>query len=112
MNKIAPEHLEVMTKNPFEFLPKIKNAGAIFLGENTPEPIGDYIAGPNHTLPTGGSARFYSPLNVEVFMKKSSVIYFSNTAIKEMGKDCAILAHTEMLTAHEKSVLARLKIND
>jgi len=109
MNQIAPEHLEVMTRNPFELLPKIKNAGAIFLGENTPEPIGDYIAGPNHTLPTGGSARFYSPLNVEVFMKKSSVIYFSNDAIKEMGEDCAILAHTEMLTAHEKSVLARLK---
>ena len=112
MNKIAPEHLEVMTKNPFEFLPKIKNAGAIFLGENTPEPIGDYIAGPNHTLPTGGSARFYSPLNVEVFMKKSSVIYFSNDAINDMGKDCALLAHTEMLTAHEKSVLIRLKNND
>ncbi len=112
MNKIAPEHLEVMTKNPFEFLPKIKNAGAIFLGENTPEPIGDYIAGPNHTLPTGGSAKFYSPLNVEVFMKKSSVIYFSDNAIKEMGKDCALLAHTEMLTAHEKSVLTRLKNND
>jgi len=109
MNQIAPEHLEVMTRNPFELLPKIKNAGAIFLGENTPEPIGDYIAGPNHTLPTGGSARFYSPLNVEVFMKKSSVIYFSDDAIKEMGEDCAILAHTEMLTAHEKSVLARLK---
>ena len=112
MNKIAPEHLEIMTKNPFEFLPKIKNAGAIFLGENTPEPIGDYIAGPNHTLPTGGSARFYSPLNVEVFMKKSSVIYFSDNAIKEMGEDCALLAHTEMLTAHEKSVLIRLKKND
>ena len=108
MNKIAPEHLEIMTKNPFELLPKIKNAGAIFLGENTPEPIGDYIAGPNHTLPTGGTARFYSPLNVEVFMKKSSVIYFSKNAIEEMGEDCAILAHTEMLTAHEKSVLERL----
>ena len=108
MNKIAPEHLEIMTKNPFELLPKIKNAGAIFLGENTPEPIGDYIAGPNHTLPTGGTARFYSPLNVEVFMKKSSVIYFSKNAINEMGKDCAILAHTEMLTAHEKSILERL----
>ena len=108
MNKIAPEHLEIMTKNPFELLPKIKNAGAIFLGENTPEPIGDYIAGPNHTLPTGGTAKFYSPLNVEIFMKKSSVIYFSKNAIEEMGEDCALLAHTEMLTAHEKSVLERL----
>ena len=108
MNKIAPEHLEIMTKNPFELLPKIKNAGAIFLGENTPEPIGDYIAGPNHTLPTGGTAKFYSPLNVEVFMKKSSIIYFSKDAIEEMGEECALLAHTEMLTAHKKSVLERL----
>jgi len=109
MNTIAPEHLEIVTANPFELLPKIKNAGAIFLGENTPEPIGDYIAGPNHTLPTGGSAKFYSPLNVEVFMKKSSIISFSKQAILDMGEDCAILAKTEMLTAHQKSVLERLK---
>ena len=109
MNRIAPEHLEIVTENPFSLLPKIKNAGAIFLGENTPEPIGDYIAGPNHTLPTGGSAKFYSPLNVEVFMKKSSIISFSKEAILEMGEDCAILAETEMLTAHQKSVLERLK---
>jgi len=90
-------------------LPKIKHAGAIFLGEYTPEPIGDYIAGPNHTLPTGGTAKFYSPLNVEVFMKKSSIISFSKQAIEEMGRECALLAHTEGLTAHEKSVLERLK---
>jgi len=109
MNEIAPEHLEIMTKNPFELLPKIKHAGAIFLGEYTPEPIGDYIAGPNHTLPTGGTAKFYSPLNVEVFMKKSSIISFSKQAIEEMGRECALLAHTEGLTAHEKSVLERLK---
>ena len=109
MNEIAPEHLEVVTSNPFELLPKIKHAGAIFLGEYTPEPIGDYIAGPNHTLPTGGSAKFFSPLNVEVFMKKSSIISFSKQAIEEMGEKCAVLAHTEMLTAHEKSVLERLK---
>jgi histidinol dehydrogenase len=109
MNRIAPEHLEIVTENPFSLLPKIKNAGAIFLGENTPEAIGDYIAGPNHTLPTGGSAKFYSPLNVEVFMKKSSIISFSKEAILEMGEDCAILAETEMLTAHQKSVLERLK---
>ena len=109
MNRIAPEHLEVMTKNPFELLPKIKNAGAIFLGENTPEPIGDYVAGPNHTLPTGGTAKFYSPLNVEIFMKKSSIISFSKEAIEEIGKECALLAHTEGLDAHEKSVLERLK---
>jgi histidinol dehydrogenase len=108
MNEIAPEHLEIVTSNPFDLLPKIKHAGAIFLGENTPEPIGDYIAGPNHTLPTGGSAKFYSPLNVEVFMKKSSIISFSKEAIKEMGKECALLAHTEGLTAHEKSILERI----
>lgn len=76
MNEIAPEHLEVMTKNPFELLPYIKHAGAIFLGENTPEPIGDYIAGPNHTLPTGSTAKFYSPLNVENFMKKVQLLVF------------------------------------
>ena len=109
MNKIAPEHLEVMTKNPFELLPFIKHAGAIFLGENTPEPIGDYIAGPNHTLPTGGTARFYSPLNVENFLKKSSIISFSRKAINDLGEPCALLADTEGLTAHAKSVRVRLE---
>ncbi|CAM3880588.1 histidinol dehydrogenase [Arcobacter cloacae] len=109
MNEIAPEHLEVMTKNPFELLPYIKHAGAIFLGENTPEPIGDYIAGPNHTLPTGSTAKFYSPLNVENFMKKSSIISFSKNAINELGEACAILADTEGLTAHAKSVRVRLE---
>ncbi len=109
MNQIAPEHLEVMTKNPFELLPFIKHAGAIFLGENTPEPIGDYLAGPNHTLPTGSTAKFYSPLNVEHFMKKSSIISFSHKAIQEVGNECALLAHTEGLTAHEESVRVRLK---
>jgi len=109
MNEIAPEHLEVMTKNPFELLPSIKHAGAIFLGENTPEPIGDYIAGPNHTLPTGGTAKFYSPLNVEDFMKKSSIISFSQKAINEIGEQCALLADTESLTAHAESVRVRVK---
>jgi histidinol dehydrogenase len=108
MNEIAPEHLEIMTKNPFEILPKIKNAGAIFLGENTPEAIGDYIAGPNHTLPTGSTAKFYSPLGVENFMKKSSIISFSKKAIKDMGESCAIIADTEGLEAHAKSVRARI----
>ena len=108
MNDIAPEHLEVMTRSPFELLPQIKHAGAIFLGQNTPEPIGDYIAGPNHTLPTGGTAKFYSPLNVEDFMKKSSIISFSRQAINEIGEDCALLADTEGLTAHAKSVRVRL----
>ncbi len=109
MNEIAPEHLEVMTQNSFELLPKIKHAGAIFLGENTPEPIGDYIAGPNHTLPTGSTAKFYSPLNVENFLKKSSIINFSKEAIDELGEACAILADTEGLTAHAESVRVRLK---
>ena len=108
MNEIAPEHLEVMTKSPFELLPLIKHAGAIFLGENTPEPIGDYVAGPNHTLPTGGTAKFYSPLNVENFMKKSSIISFSQKAINEVGEQCALLADTEGLTAHAQSVRVRL----
>ena len=109
MNEIAPEHLEIMTQNAFELLPKIKHAGAIFLGENTPEPIGDYIAGPNHTLPTGSTAKFYSPLNVENFLKKSSVISFSKEAINELGEACALLADTEGLDAHAKSVRARLE---
>ena len=108
MNEIAPEHLEVMTQNPFELLPAIKHAGAIFLGENTPEPIGDYVAGPNHTLPTGGTAKFYSPLNVENFMKKSSIISFSKKAINQVGNECALLADTESLTAHAESVRVRL----
>jgi len=109
MNKIAPEHLEVATMSPFELLPYIKHAGAIFLGHNTPEAIGDYVAGPNHTLPTGGTAKFYSPLGVENFMKKSSIISFSKNAINEIGEECALIANTEGLTAHEASVRVRLK---
>ena len=108
MNRIAPEHLEVMTANPFELLPSIKNAGAIFLGSYTPEPIGDYIAGPNHTLPTGGTARFYSPLSVEHFLKKSSLISFSKQALRDIGEAAALLAHTEGLEAHAKSIEMRL----
>jgi len=109
MNEIAPEHLEVATMSPFELLPFIKHAGAIFLGHNTPEAIGDYVAGPNHTLPTGGTAKFYSPLSVEDFMKKSSIISFSKQAINEIGQECALIANTEGLTAHEQSVRVRLK---
>lgn len=109
MNQIAPEHLEVLTANPHEYLPKIKHAGAIFLGENTPEPIGDYTAGPNHTLPTGGTAKFFSPLGVDNFLKRSSIISFSKEAIEELGEGTAIFAHTEGLTAHEESVRVRLK---
>ncbi len=109
MNEIAPEHLEVMTKYPFELLPKIKHAGAIFMGRYTPEPIGDYVAGPNHTLPTGGTAKFYSPLGVENFLKRSSIISMSQEGIREIGSECALLAKTEGLGAHEASVLERLK---
>jgi len=108
MNDIAPEHLEVATNSPFELLPLIKHAGAIFLGHNTPEAIGDYVAGPNHTLPTGGTAKFYSPLGVENFMKKTSIIAFSKKAINEIGEECALIANTEGLTAHEQSVRVRL----
>jgi len=109
MNEIAPEHLEVVTKDPMSLLDSIKHAGAIFLGENTPEPIGDYIAGPNHTLPTGGTAKFYSPLSVENFLKKSSIISMSKQGMKEIGEQCAMIANTEGLTAHEESVRIRLR---
>lgn len=108
MNDIAPEHLEVMTKEPFELLNSIRHAGAIFLGEYTPEPIGDYIAGPNHTLPTGGTAKFYSPLSVEHFLKKSSIISMSKEGMSEIGRACALIAKTEGLSAHEQSVSMRL----
>jgi histidinol dehydrogenase len=109
MNEIAPEHLELMVENPFSLLPLIKHAGAIFMGNYTPEPIGDYIAGPNHTLPTGGTAKFYSPLSVENFLKKSSIISMSKEGIEQIGKECALLADVEGLTAHKKSVLIRLE---
>lgn len=108
MNEIAPEHLEVLTTSPFELLATISNAGAIFLGHYTPEAIGDYIAGPNHTLPTGGTARFYSPLGVEHFVKKSSIISFSKKAIDEIGSHAALIAQTEGLEAHAESILTRL----
>jgi len=109
MNQIAPEHLEVMTQSPLELLGKIKHAGAIFLGENTPESIGDYVAGPNHTLPTGGTAKFYSPLSVENYLKKSSIISMSQVGIDELGEACALIADTEGLTAHAKSVEMRIR---
>ena len=108
MNQIAPEHLEIVTSHPFDLLPRIRHAGAIFMGAYTPEPIGDYIAGPNHTLPTGGTAKFYSPLGVENFLKRSSIISMSKQGIDEIGEACALLAHTEGLGAHEASVRVRL----
>ncbi len=108
MNEIAPEHLEIVTKEPMELLAYIKHAGAIFLGRYTPEAVGDYMAGPNHTLPTGGTAKFYSPLSVEHFLKKSSIISMSRKGLEEIGRECAVIADIEGLTAHKKSITIRL----
>ncbi len=108
-NRIAPEHLEIITEDPTGYLDKVNNAGAIFLGENTPEAIGDYIAGPNHVLPTGGSARFFSVLGVQDFMKRSSIISFDKNAIERFGRQAVELAEIESLEAHAKSVEIRLK---
>ncbi|WP_408609338.1 histidinol dehydrogenase [Defluviitalea raffinosedens] len=108
-NKIAPEHLEVCTREALSLLPKIKNAGAIFLGHYSPEPLGDYMAGPNHVLPTSGTAKFFSPLNVDDFMKKSSVIFFPQEALKELSDDIIIFAEAEALTAHANSVRVRFE---
>lgn len=106
-NGIAPEHMEVCTQSPFEVLPLIKNAGAIFLGHYTPEPLGDYMAGPNHVLPTGGTARFFSPLSVDDFIKKSSLISFSKEALLNLSDDIIAFANAEGLTAHANAVRVR-----
>lgn len=108
MNALAVEHLEIATDNAYEYLPRIKHAGAIFLGHYTPEAIGDYLAGPNHTLPTGGSARFFSPLSVSNFVKKSSIISMNKRAIDEIGSACMALADAEGLEAHKLSVKFRM----
>ncbi|MGI6066716.1 MAG: histidinol dehydrogenase [Bacillota bacterium] len=108
-NQIGPEHLELMVKNPFELLGKVKNAGAVFLGDHTPEPVGDYWAGPNHILPTGGTARFYSPVNVDTFMKKTSVIYFSRSRLEKEGHHIIRLAEQEGLEGHANAVRVRLE---
>lgn len=107
MNQIAPEHLEIVTREPFALLPFVRNAGAVFLGAHTPEALGDYLAGPNHTLPTGGSARFFSPLGVEHFMKKTSILAFSKQGALELADACAALAESEGLDAHARSMLHR-----
>ncbi|HHU63011.1 MAG TPA: histidinol dehydrogenase [Clostridiales bacterium] len=107
-NIIAPEHLEIMVDRPMEMLGKIKNAGAIFLGGYSPEPLGDYFAGPNHVLPTGGTARFFSPLSVDDFIKKSSIIYYNKGALKKVGPKIIAFAKSEGLTAHAASVKVRL----
>lgn len=106
-NSIAPEHLEVMVKSPFELLDGIKNAGSIFLGDHSPEPLGDYIAGPNHVLPTGGTASFFSPLSVDDFIKKSSYTYYSRQGLKEVADDIQKFASYEGLTAHGNSIKVR-----
>lgn len=106
-NLVAPEHLELMVENPFSILSKIHNAGAIFMGQYTPEPVGDYYAGPNHILPTGGTARFYSPVSVDTFRKTSSIIYYSEEGILEDADDIIKLATVEGLTAHANSVRVR-----
>lgn len=106
-NIIAPEHLELMVENPFDYLSKIHNAGAIFMGKYTPEPVGDYYAGPNHILPTGGTARFYSSVSVDTFMKTSSLIYYTAEGIKQDADDIIKLATVEGLTAHANSVRVR-----
>ena len=108
-NEIAPEHLELAVENPFDYLNKIRNAGAIFLGEYSPEPLGDYFAGPNHTLPTSGTAKFASPLSVDDFIKKSSVIYYSKEALEKVKDKVILFAESEGLTAHANSVRKRFK---
>lgn len=108
-NEIAPEHMELMVAQPFEMLGAIKNAGSIFLGKYSPEPLGDYMAGPNHVLPTGGTARFYSPLSVDDFIKKSSFIYYSQEALASLKNDIIDLATFEGLTAHANSVRVRFE---
>ena len=109
VNEIASEHLELVTKNPFETMTKIRNAGAIFIGEYSSEPLGDYFAGPNHVLPTNGTAKFFSPLSVDDFIKKSSIISYSREALKPVYKDIVQFAECEKLTAHANSIRVRFE---
>lgn len=108
-NEIASEHLEIVTKNPFEVMMRVKNAGAIFIGEYSSEPLGDYFAGPNHVLPTNGTAKFFSPLGVDDFIKKSSIIYYSKEALEPIHKDIIAFAESERLTAHANSIRVRFE---
>lgn len=111
-NEIASEHLEIVTKNPFDVMTKIRNAGAIFLGEYSSEPLGDYFAGPNHVLPTNGTAKFFSPLGVDDFIKRSSIVYYSREALKPVHKDIIRFAESEQLTAHANSIKVRFEKED
>lgn len=108
-NAIASEHLEIVTANPFDVMTRIKNAGAIFIGEYSSEPLGDYFAGPNHVLPTNGTAKFFSPLSVDDFIKKSSIIYYSREALEEVHEDIESFAKSEQLTAHANSIAVRFE---
>ncbi len=109
VNEIASEHLEILTQNPFEIMTKVKNAGAIFLGEYSSEPLGDYFAGPNHILPTNGTARFFSPLNVDDFLKKTSIISYSREALSKVHRQIEMFAEKEGLTAHANSIRVRFE---
>lgn len=111
-NEIASEHLEILTANPYEIMTKIKNAGAIFLGEYASEPLGDYFAGPNHVLPTNGTAKFFSPLGVDSFVKKSSIISYTKEALEPIYKDIVQFAESERLTAHANSIKVRFEDNN
>ena len=108
-NAIAPEHLELCVEEPFALLDRIVNAGSIFLGRNVPEALGDYLAGPNHTLPTSGTARFSSPLSVDDFVKKSSFLYYSKEALGEVCENVALFARAEGLEAHARSIESRFQ---
>lgn len=111
-NEIASEHMEIVTKNAFEVMMKVRNAGAIFIGEYSSEPLGDYFAGPNHVLPTNGTAKFFSALSVDDFIKKSSIVYYSRSALKEIHKDIIQFATSEQLTAHANSIAVRFEDED
>ncbi|MBO5909015.1 MAG: histidinol dehydrogenase, partial [Clostridia bacterium] len=106
-NEIAPEHLELLVDNPFDYLDAIRHAGSIFMGRNCPEALGDYYAGPNHTLPTSGTAKFSSPLSVDDFIKKTQYTYYTREALSRVAQDVAFFAEKEGLTAHAKSAVIR-----
>ena len=108
-NELAPEHLEVCVENPMEYIGRLDNAGSVFLGNYAPEPLGDYFAGPNHVLPTSGTARFFSPLSVDTFIKKSSFIYYNEPALREVKDDVVIMAENESLTAHANAIKVRFE---
>ena len=108
-NSIAPEHLEVLFENPLEYIGKLDNAGSVFLGQYASEPLGDYYAGPNHVLPTSGTARFFSPLGVQSFTKRSSFIYYTRDALEEAKDDIVLIAEREGLTAHANAIKVRFE---